>query len=617
MIPRRRGLRSVNAPPVPARDELRVIRMELAMDEPSSVKARRKARCRAALAVVAVALFLFLFARAAWASPAAGQPVAEATLRATAPSLALVVGSNRGGPGQSELRYAEDDARSMADLLISLGHYRASDVDLLLRPSLRDVERALDRLAARAAEARQRGEDAQALFYYSGHARANALNLAGDELPLGDLRARLVALPSTITIVVLDACQSGAISHIKGAEPTADFSFNSVDRLTNTGIAVMASSSGSELSQESEALRSSFFTHHLLAGLRGAGDSDRDGRVTLVEAYRYAYNQTLTATAATAVGSQHATLETGLRGKGEVVLTYPAAASAQLELPAALNGELLVRAQPSGAVLVEMHKAEGRSLRLALSPGRYEVIHRSGTRAHRCELALADHHVAVLDTAGCADVEAVAVAAKGPGRAPRARWIVQASLGAIAARNDVYVQRLQDFGFHDTIYIGLPRLSVQAARPLTRHFAVGLELATLDERVFRRDSTTTLSGQNERFWWAAYALGADGRGEYPLWGDRLIPYARAGIALTYGRTSYQEIDAATNAVKSDDRGSHIGYALRAAAGLALMPWHRAGWRHFGVAAELNATYAPTVSNLIGDVHDSGGLGALLGLRGEL
>jgi hypothetical protein len=579
------------------------------MNHPTPRHRRRNARHLAALAAIALP---------AWSWPAAAQTAAQPSQRAAppvpspAPSLALVVGSNRGGPGQSDLRYAEDDARAVADLLGSLGRYHAGDVDLLLRPSLRDVERALDRLAARASEARQRGEDAQALFYYSGHARANALNLAGDELPLGDLRARLVALPATITIVVLDACQSGAISHIKGAEPTADFSFNSVNRLTNTGIAVMASSTGTELSQESEALRSSYFTHHLLVGLRGAGDADRDGRVTLVEAYRYAYNQTLSATAATAVGSQHATLETGLRGKGEVVLTYPAAASAQMELPAALNGELLVRAEPSGAVLVEMHKAEGRAVRLALSPGRYEVIHRTGARARRCELALADHNVAVLDPARCADVEAVAVAAKGPGAPPRARWIVQLALGAIAARNDGYIQRLQNFGFHDTIYFGIPRFSVQVARPLTRHFALGLELASLDERVFRRDSTTTLTGQNQRFWWAAYQLEADARAEYPLWRDRLIPYARAGIALTYGRTSYQEIDAATSTVESDDRASSFGYALRAAAGLALMPW-----RHVGFVGELNATYAPTVSNLTGDVHDSGGLGVLLGMRGEL
>ena len=63
---------------------------------------------------------------------------------------------------------------------------------------------------------------------------------------------------------------------------------------------VLASSTASELSQESEALRASYFTHHLLSGLRGAADADRDGRVTLSEAYRYAYNRTLVATAATA-----------------------------------------------------------------------------------------------------------------------------------------------------------------------------------------------------------------------------------------------------------------------------------------------------------------------------
>jgi len=295
-----------------------------------------------------------------------------------------------------------------------------------------------------------------------------------------------------------------------------------------------------------------------------------------------------------------------------VVLTYTAAASAQMELPAALNGELLVRAEPSGAVLVEMHKAEGRAVRLALSPGRYEVIHRDGSRARRCDLALADHNVAVLDPARCADVQAVAVAAKGPGAPPRARWILQLALGGIAARNDTYIHRLQDFGLHDTIYLGVPRFSVQAARPLTRHLAVGLELASLDERVFRRDSTTTLSGQDTRFWWATYSLGADARAEYPIWRDRLIPYLRGGIALTFARTSYRDTDATTNALKSDDGESSFGYALRAAAGLAWMPW-----RHFGFSGELNATFAPTVSNLIGDVHDSGGLGVLLGLRGEL
>src|SRR5439155_13901499 len=117
---------------------------------------------------------------------------------------------------------------------------------------------------------------------------------------------------------------SGQFARIKGVETTADFSFNSVSRLTTKGIAVMASSTAQELSQESDELKGSYFTHHLITALRGAADSDGDGRVSLDEAYRYAYRRTLASTATTQVGSQHVTLETDLAGQGEVPVTYPA-----------------------------------------------------------------------------------------------------------------------------------------------------------------------------------------------------------------------------------------------------------------------------------------------------
>jgi len=552
----------------------------------------------------------------------AGLPALAPTPSESTPSLALIIGTNRGGPGQTELRFAEDDARAVAAVLGTLGGYPPGRVQLLIRPTSKDVAQALDGLAARAAEARRQGDQIQVLFYYSGHARASALNLGDEELPLGDLRARLLSLPATVTIVLLDACQSGAISRVKGAEPTADFSFNSVSRLDTAGIAVMASSTGSELSQESETLRGSYFTHHLLVGMRGAGDEDGDGRVTLGEAYRYAYNQTLVATAATAVGSQHATLETGLRGKGEVVLSYPAAASARMELPAALAGDLLVRTEPGQTVMAELHKGSGHVVRLAFPPGRYVALHRSGGRVRRCELALADGRIETLDVASCADVAPAAVAVKGGGAGgdpdgdlalpARARWTFLAALGGAAARNDRFVSRLGDFGFEDQLYFGVPRFSLGAARALRRHLAIGVELASLDERVFRRRSSTTLSGQDERFWWATYALGAFVACDYPLWRDHLIPYVRGGVSMTFARTSYEESDATTHAVSSDATASDFGYALRAAAGVGIMPW-----RHFGFYGEATATYAPTIDNLVGDVHDSGGLGGLFGLRGSL
>ena len=531
------------------------------------------------------------------------------------PSLAVVVGINRGGPGQTELRFAEDDARHMADLLASLGRYEPGKVELLLRPTLGEIRRALSELALRAAETRRQGAEAQVLFYYSGHARASALNLGDEEFPLADLRAQLVAMPAAVTIVLLDACQSGAISRIKGAEATADFSYNSINRLNTAGIAVMASSSATELSQESESLRSSYFTHHLLVGLRGAGDTDHDGRVTLAEAYRYAYNQTLAATAATAVGSQHATLETGLRGKGEVVLTYPAAASSRMDLPGALAGDVLVRLEPAGTALAEMHKVGGQAIRLALPPGHYVAIVRQegqGQRARRCDLALADGHTEILNVTACPDIEPVVVATKGTSFSPRQPWSFHAALGASSVRNDRFIGRLADFGFQDSIYFGLPRFSLDAMRAVGRHLSVGVELASLDERVFRRQSSTTLSGQDERYWWATYALGAFVLVDTLLWRERLNPYVRGGVGLTIARTSYQEIDSTSHAVQSDATSTDFGYALRAGAGLGVMPW-----RHFGFFGEVNATFAPTVNNLVGDVHDSGGLGLLLGLRGAL
>src|SRR5215470_135538 len=222
---------------------------------------------------------------------------------------AVVVGSNAGGPGQTALRFAEDDARRVAATLVELGGYTADTVDVVVHPTPAALREHLGQLAARVAADRAAGRQTRVLFYYSGHARSTAIDLGPDELDLGELRQRLFDIPATLTVVVLDACQSGAFSRIKGAQPASDFSFNSRQHLDASGIAVLAS----------------YFTHHLLVGLRGAGDADLDGQVSIDEAYRYAYHQTLLATAETAVGGQHVSLEVDLKGHGDVPLSFPRA----------------------------------------------------------------------------------------------------------------------------------------------------------------------------------------------------------------------------------------------------------------------------------------------------
>ncbi|HEX7840872.1 MAG TPA: caspase family protein, partial [Kofleriaceae bacterium] len=286
--------------------------------------------------------------------------VAGAVRAQPAPDIAvyaLVVGSNAGGPGQAALRYAEDDARRVAATLLELGGYPADGVDVALHPTPAALRDHLSKLAARVEADRAAGRQARVLFYYSGHARSTAIDLGPDELALGELRQRLFGIPATLTVVVLDACQSGAFSQIKGARPAADFSFNSRQHLDASGVAVLASSSGSELSQESVELHSSYFTYHLLVGLRGAGDADRDGQVSIDEAYRYAYHQTLLATAGTAVGGQHVSLEVDLKGHGDVPLSFPRAATAAIELPGALEGQALVEDRRARTVVAETYKA--------------------------------------------------------------------------------------------------------------------------------------------------------------------------------------------------------------------------------------------------------------------
>src|SRR5687768_14114680 len=199
-------------------------------------------------------------------------------------TYALVVGSNAAGPGQTTLKYAEDDARRVGGILSELGGVERANIDVVLHPSPQELRTRIERLEQRVAADVAAGKQARIFFYYSGHARATAIDLGSQGLPLAELRQRLMAVPATLTVVVLDACQSGAFSRVKGATPAADFSFNSRQQLDATGLAVLASSSGSELSQESEQLRSAYFTHHLLVGMRGAGDANDDGTVSIDEA---------------------------------------------------------------------------------------------------------------------------------------------------------------------------------------------------------------------------------------------------------------------------------------------------------------------------------------------
>ena len=517
-------------------------------------------------------------------------------------TYALVVGSNAAGPGQVPLKYAEDDARRVAHILGELGGYEPANIDVVLHPTPTVLRERIALLEKRVAAETAAGRQARVFFYYSGHARATAIDLGSGGVPLAELRQRLFGMPATLNIVVLDACQSGAFSRVKGATPAADFSFNSRQQLDASGIAVLASSSGSELSQESEQLKSSYFTHHLLVGMRGAGDANNDGTVSVDEAYRYAYHQTLLSTAMTAVGGQHVSLEVDLKGHGEVPLSFPRAATRSITLPAGVEGQTLVHDRRAKVVVAETYKAKGAPTRIAVAPGEYEVIVRQGRTLRRCPLSTIAG-AATLDLARCS-TEAVVTATRKGGRFERPMRVEL--FGTIGSeRDDAYTQTLEDFGYERDLFGIAAGFGLGVSRRVHEKLWVGGSAAWVESPPWTRETDE----MPLRFNWnittvMATARGVHAFGESGLW-SRVGVYAQLGAGLAVGRTRLLD---------QNDRAftdTHFGPALSAGAGF-----------HFGspgnykrvpsFLAPLSATfgyelgYAPAITNNNGDTHASGG-----------
>jgi hypothetical protein len=526
-------------------------------------------------------------------------------------SYALVIGSNLGGDGQGELAYAQRDADNVAAVLRELGRTPAEHIERLKDPTLAQVEDSLEKLRGKLTAHAAAGERAQLIFYYSGHARANALSLGAQELSLSRLRASLMALPSTLTVVVLDACQSGAFSGVKGAAPAADFSVQSVQDLNSSGVAVMASSTASELSQESRELGSSYFTHHLLVSLRGAGDRDRNGRVSLDEAYAYAYQHTLADTSRTQVGSQHATLETAITGRGDVPLSYPVDADAQLAISGNITGKILVQQAGHGAVMAELVKAAGAPLLMALPSGQYEVLVRGTTSARSCAVTLTRGAVASLAPEQCPEVALPEERAKSEQRRREGdrlaleSWFMEVGFATTTSFDDAYTRRLNEFGLRDWERPGFGA-DIALGWMFNRYLGVAARYGVLDTREFNSYRINT----SDKVAWRTRAITLGVRGRLPLARRWLVLFgeAGAGIGFTQSLFSYDRIEGA-RVYTTDTEDRHFNVALRALAGLDI-----GLTRHFGWWLAAGYAFAPTLKNELGERHNAGSMTYMFGFR---
>ncbi len=282
----------------------------------------------------------------------------------------VAVSANYGGQGRPVLRYAESDAKSFAKVLGEMGGVQAGNVILVKEPGVAALQKQLDGLDAKIAQGKNAAGRNEVLFYYSGHADEKGLRLGNEVYAWKELRKRIDAMKADVKIAVIDACGSGAITRLKGGVAVPAFM---VDQSSDMkGYAFITSSTQDESSQESDKLRGSFFTHSLVSGLRGAGDLSGDGKVTLSEAYQFAFNETLQRTEKTMGGAQHPSRDMNLAGTGDVVMTDLRSTSAGLELDEDVDGRLFIR-DANGELVAELYKKAGRAMSLGFPAGKYSV----------------------------------------------------------------------------------------------------------------------------------------------------------------------------------------------------------------------------------------------------
>ena len=324
-----------------------------------------------------------------------------AALGASVQRYLLVAGANQGGVDRARLQYAVSDAERFARVLVELGGVTSANEIVLKEPKLRDFLQALDQLSSRVADGKRAaagsgGGRIEVLVYYSGHADEKGLLLGDDRYSYRSLRDRLDQIPADVRIAVLDACASGAFVRLKGGKPRQAFLVD--ESSTMRGHAFLTSSAETEAAQESDRIGASYFTHYLVSGLRGAADSSGDGRVTLNEAYQFAFNETLGRTQQSKGGAQHPSYDITMSGSGDVVMTDVRQTSATLVLGEEMVGRFFVR-NAAQQLVVELYKPAGRKVELGLEPGTYEVRLERDARSSLARTQLADGGRVVLDAA--------------------------------------------------------------------------------------------------------------------------------------------------------------------------------------------------------------------------
>lgn len=332
--------------------------------------------------------------------------LAAAPQGAAARRLAVVIGNDQGMRDELALRYAERDAEKMGKALVDLGGFAADEILLLRGRRAGEVRDVLTAIAAQGGAAGVGTPLSLFFFYYSGHSDGVNFHMAGSKLPVQELHGLLRTVPAKVTLALVDSCKSGALTRAKGATLGPSYDINFLQAPDLEGRIVITSSTGDEVSQESDSIEGSFFTHHWVSGLYGAADANDDGLVTLEEAYRYAHFRTVEQTIESQGGIQHPSYGFSLTGQGSIVLANLSHSTARIQIrTSGRPGEYFVLDRKKQLVLTELAPDGARTAAIRLPPGEYRIRKRERHRFLVADVAaeagaivtVADEHMSPVD----------------------------------------------------------------------------------------------------------------------------------------------------------------------------------------------------------------------------
>lgn len=136
------------------------------------------------------------------------------------------------------------------------------------------------------------GKNDRVVFFFSGHGGSGAMcaydgNGGNYMLSYTDLMAVLKSSQAKEKICYVDVCHAGSAANVLN---TKEKSYTWSKDASGAQIVFFVSSRADEYSNENSWTGAGFFTRALLKGLQGKADANSDREITVIELFKYIYN---------------------------------------------------------------------------------------------------------------------------------------------------------------------------------------------------------------------------------------------------------------------------------------------------------------------------------------